>query len=298
MAAELQRQAAWDVGARAAASAVVLLATLLAACGSPPPAVSAPQAALRAAQQAGGRALARGDTAGALAAYRQALAAAESVEDFDGTATARLNLAAVLVRVGQPAEAEAQLDALLSRPQRFAPALLQQAAARKALAALDGGRTADALAWADRAEDGCAAPCAVAPAMGNLRAAVALAQGDAARAAALAERAAGLAQAGGARAEQANAWRLQGRALTARGDTDGAAVVLARALDEDRALGLPDRIAADLLHAAENEERRQQVAAARGFYERAWQVSRAAGLDRLAERAAARLAALGGPAPR
>jgi tetratricopeptide (TPR) repeat protein len=293
MAADRARRAAWPLGAPLA-----LAAALLAGCGSPPPTVSAPQAALMAAQQAGGRALARGDHAGALAAYRQALAAAESVEDFDGTATARLNLAAVLLRQGQLAEAEAQLDALLARPQRYAPALLQQAAARKALAALDAGRAADALAWAGRAEAGCASPCAVAPAMGNLRAAVALAQGDATRAAALAGHAAGLAQAAGARAEQANAWRLQGRALTARGDTDAAAVVLARALDEDRALGLPDRIAADLMHAAENEERRQQVAAARGFYERALQVSRAAGLDAMAARAAARLAALGGTAPR
>lgn len=283
---------------RAAALAVLVTASLLAACGSPPPAPSAPQSALRAAQLAGGRALARGDTEAALAAYRQALAAAQSVEDFDGTATARLNLATVLARRGQPAEAEAQVDALLASPQRYGAALMQQAAARKALSALDGGRTAEALAWADRAEAGCPSPCAVAPALGNLRAAVALGQGDAGAAAALAGRAAGLAEAAGARAELANAWRLQGRALTARGDTGAAAVALARALDIDRALGLPERIAAGLMHAAENEERRQQPAAARSFYERALQVSRAAGLDRLAEQATARLAATGGAAPR
>lgn len=268
----------------------LLLMALLGACGSPPRPANAPQAALQSAQQAGGRALARGDLAAALAAYRQALAAAESVEDFEGTATARLNLAAVHTRAGRPAEAEAQLDALLATPQRYPAALQQQAAARKALLALDTGRASDALAWAGRAEAGCPAPCAVAPAMDNLRAALALQQGQAAQAEALAVRAAAQAAAAGLPAEQANAWRLQGRALTLRGDTTAAATVLAQALDADRALGLPERIALDLIHAAENEDRRQQPAAARAFYERALQVSRAAGLAPLAERAAARLA--------
>lgn len=277
---------AW-VGAERMRRAALLATLALGACGSPPKPQSPPQAAVQAAQQAGGRALARGDLAGALAAYQHALGAAESVEDFDGIATARLNLAAVHARAGRPAQADAELDHLLDTPQRYPVPLLQQAAARKALVALDAGRASDALTWADRAQEGCAAPCALAPAMDNVRAAVALDQGDAARAASLAARAA--AAAGGP--EHANALRLQGRALTKAGDTTGAAALLAQALAEDRALGLPERIALDLIHAAENEERRGRVSAARDFYERALQVSRAAGLATLAERASARLSA-------
>lgn len=268
-------------------AALWLAVLALAGCGSPPKPQSPPQAAVQAAQLAGQRALARGDLAGAQAAFGRALVAAESVEDFEGIATARLNLAAVHARAGRPAEAEAEIDHVLDTAQRTPVPLLQQAAARKALVALDAGRNADALAWADRAQEGCAAPCAVAPAMDNVRAAVALQQGDAARAAGLAARAAAAATG----AEHANALRLQGRALTKAGDTSGAAALLAQALAEDRALGLPERIALDLIHAAENEERRGQIAASRDFYERALQVSRAAGLATLAERAAARLAA-------
>ncbi len=267
------------------------LALGLTACGATSRPLNPPQTALQAAQLAGGRALARNDFVAALAAYQQALAAAESVEDFEGTATARLNLAAVWARLARPDEAEAQLDRLLAAPQRYPAALLQQAAARKALASFDSARDADALAWADRAQAGCAAPCAVAAAMDNLRAALALQQGDAAQALLLARRAATQAMSSELRAEHANALRLQGRALTMNKDTTAAAAVLAQALDEDRALGLPERIALDLMHAAQNEEQRGQVGAARAFYERALQVSRAAGLTVLAERLAARLAA-------
>ncbi len=262
-----------------------LLAAALAGCGSPPKPRSPQQAAVMAAQQAGGRALARGDLAGALAAYRQALRAAESVEDFEGVATAHLNMAAVHARAGRAPEADAELDQVLDTPQRFPVPLLQQAAARKALAALDAGHPSEALGWADRAQEGCVGPCPLAPAMDNLRAAVALQQGDATRAASLAARAAAAATG----AEHANALRLQGRALTRMGDTAAAAAVLAQALAEDRTLGLPERIALDLIHAAENEDRRGQRAASRDFYERALQVSRAAGLTDLAERASARL---------
>lgn len=277
---------------------LALAAALLAGCGTPVPPVPPPQATLQVAQQAGARALARGDLSTATAAYRRALAAAESVEDFDGIAVARLNLATVHLRLGQAAEAETQVDALLATPQRYPLPRLQQASARKALSALDAGRPDEALAWAGRAEAGCAAPCELSPAMDNLRAAVALQQGDTAEATSLAARAALQARAHGPRTELANALRLQGRARTAAGDTAAAATLLAQALEEDRALGLPERIALDLLHAAENEQRRGDAAAARGFYARALQVSRAAGLGPLAERALGALQALGAPVPR
>ncbi|MFZ2649032.1 MAG: hypothetical protein WA210_02900, partial [Burkholderiaceae bacterium] len=87
----------------------------------------------------------------------------------------------------------------------------------------------------------------------------------------------------GDEAEQANALRLLGRASTKAGKTEEAAQALSRALQIDRELGLPERIALDLMHSGENEERRGQAAAAREFYERALQVSLAAGLPTLVD---------------
>ncbi len=268
----------------------VLTAALLAACSSPPiKPTNAAQTSAQAFSLTGARALRRGDLTSALAAYNEALAAAESVEDFDATATSLLNLAAVHARLGQADAAHARLDRIVNAPQRYSEMQQGQAAARKALLFLDSGAPGTAMRWADRAQAGCPEPCNLTPTMTNVRAYIALERGDFQRAAGMAARAAELAGAAGLTAEQANSLRLQGRAETGLGNTTQAADVLARALQIDRELGLPDRIALDLLHAGENEERRGQAAAAREFYERALQVSVAAGLPKTADEVRARL---------
>jgi tetratricopeptide (TPR) repeat protein len=90
-------------------------------------------------------------------------------------------------------------------------------------------------------------------------------------------------------AEHANALRLLGRARTRLGKTDDAAAALARALQIDRELGLPERIALDLMYAGENEERRGRAAAAREFYERALRVSLGGSLSNLVQALQVRL---------
>ncbi|MEQ1806180.1 MAG: hypothetical protein ABL900_12470 [Burkholderiaceae bacterium] len=264
---------------RVLAAVAALAAALLAACSSPPPRPpSAAQASAQAHHLTGARALRRGDLNGALAAYGDALAASDSVEDFEGSATALLNLALVHARLGQLDAAHARVDRILTAPQRYSDAQRGQAATRKAMLYLDAKSYGMALQWADQARAVCGDPCPLAATLANLRACVALDRGESERAIGQATRAADLAAALGQPAEHANALRLLGRASTRIGKTDEAAQALARALQLDRELGLPERISLDLMHAGENEERRAQPAAARDFYERALNVAQAAGL--------------------
>ena len=93
-------------------------------------------------------------------------------------------------------------------------------------------------------------------------------------------------------AERANALRLSGRAQRRLGQGDAAATALAQALAIDRKLGLSDRVALDLVYAAENEAARGNAAAAREFYERALDVYQAAGNSQAADGVRLRLATL------
>ena len=253
--------------------APALLALVVTACGTAP--VKPPNATHQAAaalNQSAARALAQGQAEEALAIYSRALALADSVEDFELSGTTLLNLALVHSRLGQLALAQARLDRILAAPQLYAGALQAQAAARKALLALDVPDQAAALRWADTALARCAEPCEMAAALANLRAFVALQSGDADAAAKLAERATELATAAGQEAEQANGLRLAGRAHSLAGRMAVAAEMLARALAIDRRLGLPDRVALDLMAAGENEARRGQREQSRAFFERALNV--------------------------
>jgi Tfp pilus assembly protein PilF len=105
----------------------------------------------------------------------------------------------------------------------------------------------------------------------------------------LAQRAAQAAAGNGQDAEQANALRLQGRAQSRLGQADAAAASFAAALALDRQAGLPERIALDLLEAAEHERRRSQFGPARDFYERAATVYRASGQPQVADMVQRRL---------
>jgi tetratricopeptide (TPR) repeat protein len=281
---------------RRCASAIVALlaaALLAAGCGSPAPRmVNAPHEAALATGQRAARALQRGQIAQALALYEQALAAADSVEDFDTSGAMLLNLALVHGRLNQPREAHRRVDRVLAAPARYAGALQSQAAARKSLLHLDAREGPLALQWADKAQAACGSPCGLAPLLANVRGQVAFDAGDGAQAAAQAARAAELAAAAGQQTEQANALRLLGRARSRLGDHAGAAAALQRALDIDRALGLPDRIVLDLLYAGDNAAAQGQISAAREFFDRALQVATAADLPAGVQAARTRLQAL------
>ncbi len=267
------------------------MATLLVACAVPPerPASAAQRQAVDASQRAA-RALQYGDLALARNLYLSALAAAQALQDPALTGAALLNLTLVDARRGDLPAAHQHVDLLLADRQQSA-ALLARAAARKALLLLDDQQPEAALAWAAQARRGCAMPCALAPVLDNLQAHVALLRGDAAGALALAHRAASMAAATQQPGEQASAMRLVGRAATRLGDGTQAAEALATALQLDRQLGQPDRIALDLLYAADNEVSRGNTMLADVLYKRAATVYAAIGDARSADDLRARQAA-------
>ena len=275
------------VGGRLVAAA---LALVLAGCGSARPPQNPSQQGANTAAQAAARAWSRGDAVQARAFYERALAAAESVEDFDLAGAMLLNLALVQSSAGDLAGAHARVDRILAAPQRYGATQASRAAARKALLYLDAPDLDAALSWADRAQAACGSPCALDATLGNVRAHVALQRGDAPGAVQSATRAA--AQATPESAEQANALRLLGRAQVQQSQHEAAAAALAQALAIDRKLGLSDRVALDLTAAADNEAARGQSAAAREYYERAIDVHRAAGRKDAADDVRKRLAAL------
>lgn len=268
-------------------AAAIALALALAACGSGPP-PDPTQRSVAGFAQAGAKALARGDLAAARAQYTRGLAAAQAVEHFELAGAMLLNLALVEARAGELAAAHARVDPVLAS-ERYGGTLRASAAVRKALLFADAPDLDAAARAADRADALCGPPCPHEATLADLRAHLALERGDAAGALALAQRAAKAAEAGGQEAELANALRLQGRALSRLGQADAAAARFADALALDRRLALPERIALDLVEAAEHERRRSRWAAARDFYERAVVVHRAAGQPREADRVQLRL---------
>lgn len=289
---EARGPAAW---LRTAASLLALAAGLvLGGCGSAPPPPSAALQAATVSSQSAARAWARGDLALARTLYERALAGAESIEDFPLAGATLLNLALVQSRAGDAAGAMARVDRLLAAPQRYGASLQAAAATRKALLLLDAPDLDAALDWAGRAEAVCAAPCAQAAALANLRAHVAWQRADTAGSARLAEQALAAATQQAQAAEQANALRQLGRARGALGLAGQAAADVAQALAIDQRLGLPERVALDLVTAAEIERQRGRVAAAREFYDRARVVYLAAGQAASAEAVRAKAAALGG----
>ena len=285
------RLASLRVSSGAGRMAALLTGLLLAACSSPPARPPSPtQLLASASSERGARALQRGDWAQALAQYQATLQAAVALQDPALTGAALLGLSVVQARLGALDAAHAQVDQILVRPGYFDAGLQARAATRKALLMLDGPQPGDALRWADRAEALCAAPCALAPVLGNLRAHAALSRGDAAAAALLANAAARAAEAAGQHGEHASALRLQARALSLLGQADRAAAALALALQIDRRLGQPDRIALDLLLAAEVEDQRGRFEAATELLQRAFAVYSASGNTRQADAVRQRLA--------
>ena len=102
-------------------------------------------------------------------------------------------------------------------------------------------------------------------------------------------------------AETGNAWRIIAAARLAAGDTAGALPAAGAALDIDRRLALPEKIARDWLligdirrRAAPGDALRQDSAAA--AYRRALDVANAAGLAAIATTATQALADTGGAA--
>ena len=271
---------------------VACLAQSLAACGSAPPAqsdVEVRRERLVDLNDRAQRAVGRGELRRASALYREALRVAESFEDFRSIGVNTLNLAAVYQALDEPEQAHRALDRVLTATGRFDAAMVAEAAGRKCSLALQAGDLGAAEQWLARAEKECRAPlCRIQNALLNLRAQLALERGGADEARSLAAKALAASRAEGNREEEANALRTDGRAASRQGDPSQAVALLTRALEMDKQLTLPRKIALDLLALAEIELARGMRDPARDYAQRALDVSRAAG-NRQQQNAATRL---------
>jgi tetratricopeptide (TPR) repeat protein len=273
------------------ASAILVLCGFLAACGSAPPqsGIDARRERLTELNDSGQRAVARGDLRRAAAHYTEALRLAEAIEDFRSTAINALNLAATWQALDEIELCHRALDKVLAFPARFEQRFVSEAAGRKALLAVQAGQLDAAQDWLNRAEGDCQAPaCGIHTALLNVRGQLLLERGATGDARAAFAQARAASQAEGNREEEANALRLDGRAATRSGEHAQAMALLGQALEIDKQLALPRKIAQDLLALAEAELARGARAAARDYAQRAYDVSRAAG-SRLQQNAAQRL---------
>jgi tetratricopeptide (TPR) repeat protein len=267
------------------AACVVLVACLaqgLAACGSAPPAqsdVEVRRERLVDLNDRAQRAVGRGELRRASALYREALRVAESFEDFRSIGVNALNLAAVYQALDEPEQAQRALERVLAAPARFDAPVLAEAAGRKTSLALQAGDLGAAEQWLARAEKECRPPqCRIQSALLNLRAQLVFERGGTGEARSLAAKAMAESRATGNREEEANALRIDGRAASRQGDQSQAAALLARALEIDKQLALPRKIALDLLALAEVELARGMRDPARDYAQRALDVSRASGI--------------------
>lgn len=278
---------------RAACVALMLcLAHGLVACGSAPPApsdVELRRERLLDLNDRAQRAVARGELRRAEALYREALRIAESFEDFHSIGVNALNLAAVQQALGETDGAQRVLERVLAAPGRFERPLVAQAAGLRAALALQTGDLNAAANWLNRAVEECKPPaCRIQSALLVLRAQLALERGVAVESRELAARALAASRAEGSREEEANALRVGGRAAAAQGGHAEAIAQLDQALAIDKQLALPYKIGLDLIALAETELMRGERQAARGYAQRALDVSRAAG-NRRQQAAAARI---------
>jgi len=264
--------------------AAMFAALLLTACGSAPK-VSEPLLRKQAqeAESDGARRHARGDYAGAARHFAAAGQLQQSLDDPAATARNQLNQARAELALGQA-------DAALGRAQRIThadlalDALLLQAQANLAL-----GRLAATQSNLAAAATACPANCPRLASLNLLQARAALADKRAADALTHAEAALKLLQEKDEAAETGNAWRLIATARLAIGDAAGALPAARSALDIDRQLALPEKIARDWLLIGDI---RRKVGAGETApaYRRALDVATAAGLTDIARIATQSLA--------
>lgn len=250
------------------AIASCLLVTLLTACSSGPVQRDSAVAAQARDEHADGQdAFSRHDFDSARRHFQRALRLHQSIDDAQGIALNRLDLARSWAALGEGAKADAELDALLSSA--ASASARAEAARQKAVIALAEDRLDDALRWQSEAASQCGADCSLGGSLAMIRAQVALRRGafDQAQHEWNTAQAA-LPSATPPTAEQANLWRLGGQIARARKDFSAARSQLAQALATDRDNGLPDRVQFDLRLLAENAEASADRVTARDYYRR------------------------------
>ncbi|MBN8475112.1 hypothetical protein [Sulfuritalea sp.] len=258
------------------AELALILALLLGACGSTPKPVDPPR--LRAALEAesdGARRYERGDYAVAARRFAEAAKLHAAIDDATGVARNRLHLARSELVLGRDEAALQLLDATDSGGDA---GFALDAWMLKAQAQLGLGRADDARISLDEAVALCAGACPHAAGLHLLRARHALAEKRAADSLAHAGAALKLLQGKDNAAETGNAWRLIAAARHAGGNATDALVAARAALDIDRRLALPEKIARDWLLIGDILRAKAPAEAATA-YRKALAVAQAAGLD-------------------
>lgn len=275
------------------AELLVILVLALGACASEPRPVDPPR--LKAALEAegdGAKRFQRGDLGQAERRFAEAAKLFASIDDEAGNRRNRLHLARTRLAQGR---SEAALEILAALPADPASIDLQLLKAQGLLAA---GRADDAFRMLSDADQACAGPCVVRPSLAILQGRAALARGDAAAALGQAERALLLLRDKAEPNETGNAWRLLAAARLAKGDPEALAAAQA-ALEIDRHLALPEKIARDWLLIGDIHRRSAQGKPAEGFtqaaaaFQKARSVADAAGLAEISLAASQSLQAIG-----
>lgn len=260
-----------------------LVLLLIAGCGSTPKPADPPR--LKAALETesdGARRYERGDYVVAARRFDEAARIYASIDDDAGAVRNRLHLARTELAQGHAAAALLALPGNLS-----VESSLLQAQAELALNRLDAAQHSLAEANAK-----CATTCPQLASLRLLQAHAALTAQRAAEALAHAEAALKLLRDGNEAAETGNAWRLIAAARLATGDAAGALPAAGAALDIDRRMALPEKIARDWLLIGDIRKA-LGVPDTATAYRRAADVAKAAGLAEITRLAAQALAGTG-----
>lgn len=249
---------------------------LLAACGSNPPALSPQQETAIHYNQRGRAAFEQGDYSEARAAYQQALAIHQSVENADGIATELMNLSVVHRRLGDSTAAHGALDQIINPSGlSFTSAQRAEAAYRKASFYLEDGNRNDAKIWTDKALGLCQG-CATEGRLYNLLARMSL-PGNPQETLNLARRALAQNRNTGDKTEEANSLRLIADASLASGDFKTAQQFYGDALALDKDAGTAAKIALDLMGLGRGLARQGKRNEAAEYFQRAYSVAEGAG---------------------
>lgn len=232
---------------------LLMLLSLAACAGSPPPRLPAVKDFALLTDKQARRALRAGNLNLARALYERSLRLNQSLDDLEGVAKASINLASVYHGLQKDDEALRLLDGLLSDERTPYPDDMRTLAAFRKAVILVGSNSKGATSAVEAAEKRCGRSCASMPGLLNLKARMALMRKDYVAAEALASDAAG--NAGDNQQERANAYRHMAAAEMGLGRTEQALSHYQLALELDKRLGLPKRIAIDLAGVANTLEK-------------------------------------------